>query len=158
MSIIHKTLGTVCGSLLLVLQSCAIHVDLPEQFLGIDETSSTFKAMTADDAIFFVEKFDLPKSGGRLEFWASALKNDFVENRGYTKLDEGSIGSSNGTDGIRMTFEATTKGRVYRYFVAVFVREQWTGPSLYAARFTAEKETFEKHIDGVQKAIETLRF
>ena len=141
--------------LLLTLTSCGtIQVELPEQFLVTSTSSHEFKATTADNAIFWVQRYELPERGTSLEFWVTALKKDFVDNRGYVLLEEEAIETETGAKGRQMLYEATTLGRTYGYLVALFVRP---GPVACVARFTAEKAEFDAHVDSVKRAILTTR-
>ena len=140
--------------LLFTLAGCAIQVDLPEQFLVTATSAYEFKATTAGNAIFWVQKYQLPKRGTSLDFWVTAVKKDFVDNRGYTLLEEEPIETKAGARGMQMIYEATTQGQTYRYLLAVFIRP---GPVACVARFTAEKTEFGKHVDAVKKAILTMR-
>ncbi len=144
------------GALLTLLccpTGCAIQMTLPENFLELDKSSTQLRATSADDTIFWVERFALPKQGQKLQFWVDALKNDFVGNRGYTLVSDKPTRTKGGVDGTMMEFEATTAGRSYRYLVALFMD---SGPSVVVARFTAEKEPFTKHIDSILESIRSL--
>ncbi len=150
----HHTLHPLFIVLLFALSSCAIQVDLPEQFLVTSASPHELKGTTADNAIFWVQKYGLPKRGSNLNFWVTALKTDFVDNRGYTLLEEEPIETHAGVKGTQMLYEATTQGRTYGYLVAVFVHP---GPVACVARFTAEKAEFDEYVDAVKQAILTTR-
>lgn len=156
MQSLHRTLALLC---LVALPSCKITVDLPQQFLVTERSKAEFKATTAADAIFWIEKYELPERGENLEFWADALKNDFVENRGYTLIDSDDVKTSAGLAGVQMTFEATIQGQAYSYLVAIFVEPArlFSNPIACVARFTAEKSEFARHADAVKAAILTTR-
>ncbi len=147
----RSTNHALACALLLTLAGCStIQVDLPEQFLVTATSAYEFKATTADNAIFWVQKYQLPERGTSLDFWVTALKKDFIDNRGYTLLEQEPIETNAGAKGVQMLYEATTQGQTYRYLVAVFIRP---GPVACIARFTAEKTEFGKHVDAVKKAI-----
>ena len=149
------SIRALTGALLFSLSGCGtIQVELPEQFLVTSTSAYEFKATTADNAIFWVQKYQLPERGTSLEFWVAAVKKDFVDNRGYTLIEEESIETNSGAKGMQMLYEATTQGQTYQYLVAVFIRP---GPVACVARFTAEKAEFGKHIDAVKQAILTTR-
>jgi hypothetical protein len=141
-------------ALLAVLMGCAIQVDMPTDFLVTHETSYQFKATTADGAIFIVEKYDLPKKGDNLAFWVDAIQNHFEENLGYEPIEEQAIETNSGEKAVQMIFEATTGGRTYRYLLTVCIQP---GPIACVARFTAEKQNFDQHVDAVKKAMLTIR-
>ena len=142
-------------ALLFTFAGCStIRVDLPEQFLVTETSAYELKATTAENAIFWVQKYQLPERGTSLEFWVAAVKKDFVDNRGYTLIEEEPIETSSGAKGMQMLYEATTQGQTYQYLVAVFIRP---GPVACVARFTAEKAEFGKHVDAVKQAILTTR-
>lgn len=136
---------------------CAIQVKLtlPDEFLEMDSSPTHFKATSADDAILWVERVSVQKSGEKLKFWVDALKNDFVENRGYTLLSAEDSRTDGGNEGTQLLFEATAAGATYRYLVTMFMAE---GPSVYVSRFTAEKDTFAKHLEAIKTSVRSLQF
>ncbi|MCB9880973.1 MAG: hypothetical protein H6832_18455 [Planctomycetes bacterium] len=141
---------------LFVFAGCStLRLDLPREFLVTESSTTELKATTADEAIFWVQAHPLQGDAG-LDFWIEALKHDLVDNRGYALLrEEPVMTNSAGTRIALQTFESTFEGSLYRYLVAVAMQP---GPSVLVARFTAERETFEKHVDAVRHALTTSRW
>jgi hypothetical protein len=135
-----------------------IRADLPDSFLELERSPHEFKAVAADNSILWVERFEPPGTGQNLAFWIESLRQDLVTNRGYTLLAESPIQSRDGIPGHEMTLEAFTKGRPYRYLIAVFVAGSKNSPIVYAARFTAEKEAFDGHEEEVRSVLRSLDF
>lgn len=143
-----------CLALLCCPTACTIQMTLPDAFLELENSSTQLRATSADDTIFWVERFALPKQSQKLQFWVDALKNDFVANRGYTLVDEAPTKTTDGIEGTTLQFEATTAGQPYRYLVSLFLG---SGPSILVARFTAEKDVFTKHVDAIESSIRSLK-
>jgi hypothetical protein len=151
----RRTIAILTGAVLLAGTGCStIQVDLPDPFLVTTATPHEFKAITAENALFWVEKYQLPARGDNLAFWVTALRQDFVDRRGYTLLEDEPIRTQRGVPGVQMLFEATIEGQAWRYLVAVFVRP---GPVVCVARFTAPKADFATHVTAVKQAILTTR-
>lgn len=153
--VMRSSLWAAC----LVLVGCAIQVDLPQEFLVLSRSSTMLRATTADDTIFWVERFDLPDQGSDLAFWVAALKEDFVGNRGYTLLEEEPFETERGIQGQQLQFEATVEGQPCRYLVALLVTEggALSSPQAFVARMTADKARYQNHVDAVTTALRTLR-
>lgn len=143
---------------LVLAAGCSIRVELPDSFLELHRSPYELKAIAADNSIFWVERFDPPGKGQNLEFWIESLRRDLVTNRGYTLLAESALESGDGTPGHEMTLETVTKGRPYRYLVAIFVAGSESSPLVYAARYTAEKAAFEGHEAAVRAVLRSLEF
>ena len=132
----RATRAVVLTCLGLASASCTtpvMHVELPGSYLTLEESAHQYKATTAEDSIFWVERFTLPKKGGNLGFWVGALKNDFETNRGYTLVEESRIEAKSELNGVQLVYEATAHGRTYRYLVALFVSDPKRNPKLIAA-------------------------
>ena len=128
-------------------------MDLPPKYLPTLESSSEYKATTADNTIFWVEKFSLSDNGDNLQFWVDAVKNDFVENRGYVLISEDPTKTGNGLEGQRLVFETTTQGQSYRYMLALFIERGWLSHSLVTMRLTAPSQSFEARATQIDTAI-----
>lgn len=137
-----------------LLAGC-MHMQVPKDFLVIEEGSSEIKAVSPDDAKIWVHEFSDPDEGD-LAFWSSVLKTDFVENRGYTLLEERAVKIAAGREGMEYRFEVTTQGTAQGYLVQVSVLEGWLSNTIVAVEFVAPKQVFAKHLDEVRKAIATL--
>ncbi|MCA8956344.1 MAG: hypothetical protein KDC87_09730 [Planctomycetes bacterium] len=138
--------------------SCAVRATLPPQFLEIQATSTSLKATTASNALFWVERFDIPRQGTDLAFWVEALRTELVDNRGYTLVRTEDLTTAADAAGKVLEFSATAEGAPHGYLVALFVDRGWFRTNAWAARLTAEKAEFEKQRDAVKAALRTLRF
>lgn len=145
-------------ALSLVLPSCAMSVDLPDTFLEQRADGRQFKASSADGAIFWIERFELPKKGDKLDFWVEALQNDLVGRRGYTAEQEPAAIKLGSRDAVEMLFHTTHQGRPHRYLVVLCVDKGWSQPSITVARYAAEKVVFDAHLEEVRTAIRSLRY
>ena len=131
----------------------AVHLDLPDTFVPLDESLREFKAMTADGSILWIHRTGLPEGGGSLAFWVEALRDDFESNRGYTLVEQRPAATGAGTTGTELVYTAQVDGLAYSYSIALFVTGSASDPVLYTARFTAETDAFDKHIDAVRAAV-----
>jgi hypothetical protein len=127
----------------------------PDGFATIARGTSDFRAVSTDDALIWVREFDEPHPAG-LAFWAETVRNDFVENRGYTPIGEEPIVDGEGREGRLSVFETTVAGRPHRYLFALFLLDSWPSDTIVSVEFAAPKPVFEKHVEGVKKAIATL--
>ncbi|MHC4512692.1 MAG: hypothetical protein ACYTGW_12820 [Planctomycetota bacterium] len=142
---------------LALLAGCAIHADVPDRFLKLKNTRFEFKATSADDAMFWVRRFDGQEKDSNLDFWQEALTNNLVKGRGYTLVDSSEITTRSGLAGRAMVLEATVGGETQRELFAIFQKERlWGGPSLYVAEYVAPKTLFDEYLDRVRAAIESL--
>lgn len=133
----------------------AISMAPPEGFATISRGASELKAVSSDDALIWVRSFDEPHPAG-LAFWAETVRNDFVENRGYTLLDEEPVVDGAGNEGRLCLYETTVGGSPHRYIFALFLLDRWPSDTIVAVEFAAPKPVFEKHIERVKGAIATL--
>ena len=122
--------------------------------LVLEDGSTSFKAVSPDEAMVWVRKFGDPH-GGDLSFGAEVLKKDFLANRGYTLIEEGETTDATGREGKEFVFEMTV-GTAHRYLIAVFVIEGWFANTICAVEFVAPKAVFEEHLGEVREAIGTL--
>jgi hypothetical protein len=153
---IRSRAAPLVGSLLaLGLLSGCIGLEAPKDFLVLKDGTSEYKAVSPDDARIWVREFS-DGYGGDLAFWSEVLKNELVENRGYTLLEEGTTKDAGGTEGKLSTFELTAGGAPQRYLLAVFVHEGWLSNTVVAAEFAAEKAVFDKRVAAVKGALATL--
>lgn len=142
---------------LFLLGSCAIHADMPESFLKLKNDRYEFKATSADDAIFWVRRFDTEPEDSNLDFWEEALTNNLVEGRGYRLVERDKVETRTGLPGRILVVEATVGGQTRRELFAVFLRERlWGGPIIYVAEYVAPPPLFDEYLDKVREAIESL--
>lgn len=154
-----KTLVILAGLFLLFLPACAIQAKLPEKFLQLESDRYQLKATSADDAIFWVRRFDDQADDGTLEFWTAALRNNLVGARGYTLVSSDKIRTDKGVEGQGMVLEATVAGQTQRELCAVFLTHGLFGDArVYVVEYVAPKDLFERYVAQVTKAIESLTF
>ena len=143
--------------LLAVSVSGCLTMQLPEDFLVLEEGIGSFRAVTADEAKVWVREFSPEARDGTLTFWRDALRKDFTENRGYVVLEEKDTKDGKGRKGFELLCESQVNGRDRRYLIAVFVIESVFGNDVRTVEYTAEKDDFDEHIGAVRKAIATLK-
>jgi len=154
MKTLQITLSLFCLSL---LGSCAIHADVPDRFLKLKNDSYEFKATSADDAIFWVRRFDTDAEDSNLDFWQEALTNNLVKGRGYRLVETDQLQTRSGRLGRALILEATVGGQAQRELFAIFLKERlWGSPSIYVAEYVAPAALFDQYLDKVREAIESL--
>jgi hypothetical protein len=131
-------------------------MDLPPDFLQLETGGFELKAITPDDARLWVREFE-DRDQGALQFWASSLKVDFEDNRGYSLVEESEIRDDRGREGIQMQFAVTTEGEPHGYLVAVFVFEGSSINTIRIAEFVAPRAVFEQQLEGVEAALVTIQ-
>jgi len=137
------------------LTTGCITMQVPEDFLVVTDDVDQLKAITPDEVKLWVRDFPDPDRG-ELAFWRDAVKNDFIENRGYVLIDEGSIKDGNGVEGASFVVETTLQGRATRELVAVFVYDDLCEGRIRVVELVADKERFDQVVDEVREAIGTL--
>ena len=136
---------------------CAIHADVPDRFLKLESNVYEFKATSADDAIFWVRRFDNEAEGSNLDFWQLALTNNLVKGRGYRLVKSDKLQTRSGCPGRALILEATVGGQTQRELFVIFLKERlWGGPSIYVAEYVAPAPLFDQYLDEVREAIESL--
>lgn len=154
-----KKLAALVGLFLLSLQACAIQAKLPDRFLELESDRYQLKATSADDAIFWVRRFDDQAEDGTLEFWTEALKTNLVGARGYTLVGSEKIRTDKGVEGQAMVFEATVAGQAQGELCALFVTHGLFGDArVYVVEYVAPKDLFGRYVDQVRKTIQSLSF
>ena len=140
--------------LVLFLGGC-LSFEVPEKFLILDKGFSEIKAITPDEAKLWVREFNDPKKGD-FNFWSDTLKSDFVQNRGYTLIEERKVKDKKGRDGLELLFEVTSAGAAQRYLVTLFVFQGWLKNTIRVVEFVAPKPIFDGYVQRVREAISTL--
>jgi hypothetical protein len=144
---------------LFLLAGCAIHADVPDRFLKLKNDRHEFKATSADDAIFWVRRFDSQGEDSNLDFWQEALTNNLVKGRGYTLVQSDTVQTRGGVEGRTLVLEATVGGETKRELFAIFLKERlWGDPSIYVAEYVAPKALFDQYLEQVREAIQSLDF
>lgn len=136
---------------------CAnLTLDTPDGFLVVNESRSEIRATSSDGALLWARTFDDPH-GGDQAFWADALYNDLVDNRGYTMLEKNPAEAGAGAhsvDGEEMLFETFTHGALHRYLIWLFVRAN----TICVVEFVGRPEPFADRIDAVRESVRSLAF
>jgi len=142
---------------LFALSACsALEMNLPPDFLQLQTGGFELKAITPDDGRLWVREFQ-DRDQGSLRFWASSLKVDLEENRGYSPVEESEIRDDHGREGIQMQFAVTTEGEPHGYLVALFVFEGSSTNTIRIAEFVAPRTVFEQQLEGVEAALVTIQ-
>jgi hypothetical protein len=136
------------------LSSACVTMQVPKDFLVVAD-GDQLKAITPDEVKLWVRDFEDPDRG-ELAFWQEALKNDFVENRGYVLIEEAPIKDGVGTAGASFVFETTLQGRPTRELVAVFVYDDLFAGRVRVVELVAERARFDEVVGEVRAAIATL--
>ncbi|GAB4141285.1 MAG: hypothetical protein Fur0037_08050 [Planctomycetota bacterium] len=143
----------------LCLAACSITMDLPQDFLRLEQSGSHYKAVTPDDGRLWVRSFAQDVEGTP-DFWATALKNDLVQNRGYELVAEKPVKDGAGHQGRLFEFRAFAGGEKRGYLAAVFAIAgsgwPWSGPRIVLAEFTAPDAVFAERVASVRERIGTL--
>ncbi|MBM80483.1 MAG: hypothetical protein CMJ78_07810 [Planctomycetaceae bacterium] len=129
-----------------------VRLDLPDSFVVIDQQKHELKATTADNAKLWLREFVINKHA-ELEFWAKAVNNHLVENRGYELVEQQHIEDQQGKKGIELTFD--TRSSKNRYTVMVFADEMkllTRKRNLRVIEFVASQETFDSYITDIRIA------
>jgi hypothetical protein len=142
----------------LALLSGCLSMQTPEKFLMVVKGglfADEIKAISPDEAKLWVREFS-DMDQGDFEFWADALKNDFVENRGYTPLGENEVQDDADREGAELLFETTVQGVPHRYSITLFVLEGWLWNTIRVAEYAAPKEIFDKYLETVRESVRTV--
>jgi len=148
------------GSALLIATSCGLlsgclTLDVPARFLVVEKRSSEIRAMSPDEARIWVREFT-DENRGDLEFWSEALREEFVENRGYTALEEEATTDAAGRAGRVLVYEATLEGAPHRYLCALFVVPGWWSNTIRVVEFVAPKPLFDGYVADVKSSLGSL--
>ena len=142
--------------LLVCLASGCVGIEEPSGFLVIERGRKELKAITADEAKLRVGYVSDRDQGG-LDFWAKALRTEFVENRGYAPISEQEAGDDKGRRGHEFVLDATLEGIPHRYLCTATVLEGWWRDRIRLAEFVAPTEIFDTYLGDVRKAFRTIR-
>jgi len=147
----------LAGLLVLSAAGCAaVSIDTPDGFLVVNETRTDIRATSSDGALLWVRTFDDPH-GGDQAFWADALYNDLVDNRGYTMVEKNRAEAGSGArsvDGVEMLFETFTHGALHKYLIWLFVRAN----TICVVEFVGRPEPFSENVDAVRECVQSLTF
>ncbi len=157
---IQKSWGCIQKVLLGVMSvfwfSGCLTIDPPKHFLIVQEELDQIKALSSDEARFWVREFK-DANQGDLAFWSEAIQEEFVKNRGYLSISEEKIQDGTGREGTLLTFESTLNGVPHRYLFAMFVIPGWSANTIRVAEYLAPVEIYEKYEVSIEQSIRSLR-
>lgn len=145
---------------LLLAAACAAPMQLPQDFVELNDAGEGFRAVTSDDGRLRVRDVADPTDGGTAGFWADSLRRDLVEQRGYEEVAGGDVKNAAGGDGRWLELTANVGGRRVGYLVAVWVVDPWwplARRSLRVVEFAAPDPVFRARVDAVKQALATVR-
>lgn len=149
-----RSLALLAACAFMTLAGC-MSAPLPARFVEIPSGWHEFKAVTADDAVFWVREFE-DRTEGQLGFWAAALEREFVDQRGYTLIEEEHNAEKMGPARQDFIFESTIQGTAHRYLVCLWARPAWGGTKIRTVEYVAPKKIFDDHLPDVMEAIADL--
>lgn len=131
----------------------------PEKFVRVgSEKDWDFRALTPEEDKLLVRRYKVTELGS-LDFWVNAVRSQFVDERGYTLIDEGELKTDAGLVGHRFTFELSLNEVPYVHEIVLFVTQtDWwflfrDKQHIYAAAFMCEKKNYDEHKAAVEKAL-----
>ncbi len=139
---------------LVLLTGCETYeIETPQEMIEVTRTNSNYVAMTHDGVVIRGrvirqgEDSSVPRANQ--DFWVNATRERMRLSGGYALLDEDSVRSSNGHQGTRMEFGRDQDGRTYRYWVQIFVTEDY----IHVLDAGGREERFEKAEGAVERAL-----
>ena len=140
----------------LALAACgSLDMQVPDGFLRLETPGDEIKATTAAGARLWVREFE-DRDCGALMFWAEAVRNDLVDNRGYVYAGDGEVEDAEGHAGKVQRYSTTAAGEPHGYLIAIFVIEGASTNTIRTAEFTAPRATFDAHAAAVEAALRTI--
>lgn len=141
------------------MAACAVPIEVPKSFVKLRDRGEGYRATTNDDARLWVrEMWDATEA--EVEFWAGALERDLVEQRGYQKVDGGSVKNSDGNEGRWLEFTANVGGERVDYMVAVWAAPKWWvlggGTDITVVEFAAHHDVYAERIASVRAALNSV--
>lgn len=111
-----STLAAGCGGPTVLLQTPDGFAMLPEQ------KEYLYRAANASGVVLAVRAED-NKPSGNLDFWAEALDSQLQQARYKPDGKAEDVKSTSGIPGRRLRYTRENQGRIYRYWVTVYVTE-----------------------------------
>lgn len=143
-----------------LLGACSMTMNLPTDFLCLEQSASHYKAITPDDGRLWVREFADP-AAGTLQFWTTTLQNDCVQNRGYELVGATAVRDGSGHQGQQLEFRTVAEGERYGYLVSLFLLPgsflPWSSQHVLVTEFTAREAVFAARLEAVRAAIGTLQ-
>jgi hypothetical protein len=125
-------------------------VEVPSNQLGIYKQ----RAVSADGVVIALREEDNHK-GANLDFWATAVRNELVERRGYRLVKDEPLSRSGDVapDGRLFTFAAKRAGVEFTYLTAVYV----AGGRVTIAEAGGKAETVSPMLEAIRKSLSSLQ-
>jgi len=141
------------------MAACAVPIEAPNSFVKLRDHGEGYRATTNDDARLWVrEMWDATEAD--VEFWAGALERDFVEQRGYERVDGGSVKNIDGNEGRWLEFTANVGGERVDYMIAVWAApKSWIlggGTNITVVEFAAAHDVYAERIASVRAALSSV--
>jgi len=146
-----------CFCALLLGSACAtFHMPTPDNFAEVQSSRWSLWALTSEEDKLVVTYFrsDVKQD---LRFWANAVRNNLVGERGYTLVEEGAFKTDAGIPGHRFLFELSMGEVPYRYLLVLFATQGWWAQHIYTAQFLCEKINYAKSAPAVEDALEKFQ-
>lgn len=142
---------------LLLATACSTPIRLPGSFVQLRDAGEGFRAVTSDDARVWVRRMFEPTEGD-VDFWSETLKKDFVDQRGYELVDEGTTKKSDGAEGRWIEVTANVRGERVDYLIAVWIDGSSLsgGNWLRVVEFAADHEVYQQRVEAVKAALSTV--
>lgn len=141
------------------MAACATPIEAPKSFVKLGDGGEGYRATTNDDARLWVRTFR-DATEADVEFWAGTLKRDFVEQRGYEKVDSGTVKNRRGEEGRWMEFSTNVRGERIDYMVAVWAASaSWVsggGTDITVVEFAANHDVYTARVNDVRAALNTV--
>jgi hypothetical protein len=127
-------------------------VKTPDGFVKYRRTSTYYRAVSPENSLIVVRSRENDPRGS-LSYWAETLKRDLTKVRGYKLLDESKVENAQGKEGVQMRFNGAFRGRMFTYYISVFV----TNERIFTVETLAEKDHIDRRKEAFQKAVASMK-
>jgi len=142
-----------------VLGGCEMRLDMPDNFVTVDEGSLgpyDVRGVSADGMVLAARR-EPNAENGTLAFWTEAVKRELAA-RNYTLGRSEEVESDGGLAGTLMTFSASRGGRPFTYMTAVFVTSSmFDDGEVFIAEAGGEESILTPRQDEIRKTLLTIR-
>ena len=142
----------VAASVAMLLAGCAHRLELPTNFVAMDEPERgpyEVRGVSPDGVVIALRTRENPNKGA-LAFWSQAIRNELT-GRGYKLVDSKPVESKAGTAGELLSFASEKGGRKFTYLLAVFVE----GKEILLAEAGGPAEALTPHLAAIEKSLRT---
>lgn len=124
----------------------------PSKFVTFQSNADSLFAISADEVRVAFSRQVV--EGGDLEFWKTALRKDFSENRSYEIEAVSEIQDKNEQKGAEILVQTRRQGMLYRYVVFMFLDQDWlAGSQLRVIESVGPAELMQSHLDELRQAV-----